>query len=260
MYAAGGEFQVQVRLNLTDGTHFILAVVDTELLGLGDVYDEGNLLQVELWTQCPYTRDGTDEVHVGMLLASAKVIGTAPCPEQHIAPCAASSDWGLPPEAKAARAASAAAAARAAAATAAAGDDDGAGDDDSEDDDGNGGGDGGGGGGGGGGGAGGGGDGYPCDGSLCSICGLRTNVCFSALIAMPDLEHIRSNCYFADRLVSEMTNAQKRNMLYWWLAVNVFAICGKGMRQPLPACIIAWIRKTHPNPRGEPYKGFEPSA
>jgi hypothetical protein len=35
MYAASGEFQVQVRLKLTDGTHFILAVVDTELLGLG---------------------------------------------------------------------------------------------------------------------------------------------------------------------------------------------------------------------------------
>ncbi len=54
------EFHVQVRLDggLTVGTHIMLAVVDTELLALGDMFNAGGLLKVEMGTSCPYSGDG----------------------------------------------------------------------------------------------------------------------------------------------------------------------------------------------------------
>ena len=100
-------------------------------------------------------------------------------------------------------------------------------------------------------------DGF-CDGVLCSICGLRTSSCFLRRQEMPTLESIRSQCYFADKPVEQMDNKHKRFLLYWWWAVNIFAIRGKGMRSELPACIVRRIREKYPNPKDEPYTGFKP--
>ena len=36
----------------------MLAVVDTELLALGDMFNAGGLLKVEMGTSCPYSGDG----------------------------------------------------------------------------------------------------------------------------------------------------------------------------------------------------------
>ena len=100
-------------------------------------------------------------------------------------------------------------------------------------------------------------DGF-CDGTLCSICGIRTTECMMRREEMPALEAIAEACYFADEPVDRMQNSDKRFLLYWWWAVNIFAIRGQGMHCKLPECIMRRIQKMYPNPPGVPYTGFNP--
>ena len=97
-----------------------------------------------------------------------------------------------------------------------------------------------------------------CNGQACSICGLATPQCLLHTIQLPALGVITVECYFADCEVSAMTNWQKRFMLYWWWAVNVFNVMGKGVRQELPWCIVQRIRATYPAPAGVAYTGLKP--
>jgi len=67
----------------------------------------------------------------------------------------------------------------------------------------------------------------------------------------------RRSCPFATGdSACALPNNEKRNMLYWWYATNVFLICGKGCRGPLPECLVYAIRCRYPNPKGVPYAGF----
>jgi hypothetical protein len=72
LYFAVGEFQQQVRLQLTDSTHIALGVITTELLSCGDVYNPGNLLEVTAWWSCPFAHENGGRTSISMIISSAK--------------------------------------------------------------------------------------------------------------------------------------------------------------------------------------------
>ena len=97
-----------------------------------------------------------------------------------------------------------------------------------------------------------------CDGRLCSIEGYVFPVCMTKITKFPDLEDIRSECFFADDKVADMSNASKRCMMYWWTAVNVYAITGKSNRMKLPECVLKYVRSLYPENDPSEYTGFRP--
>ena len=93
----------------------------------------------------------------------------------------------------------------------------------------------------------------------CSLYGVNTVVCVCETdpVDKVDLEVVREYCYFATSNVKDMKNGHIRNMLYWWYMTNIYHICGKGKRAPVPKCLLAAIRKAHPEENGL-YKVYKP--
>jgi len=50
---------------------------------------------------------------------------------------------------------------------------------------------------------------------------------------------------------------EKRHVLYYWFAVNIFHVSGRGNRVQLPHCVELKIRQQYPNPLGEAYTGYQ---
>jgi hypothetical protein len=104
----------------------------------------------------------------------------------------------------------------------------------------------------------------PCTPSnrLCSMYGVRMTRCVSKKfpVASEDLQGIAPTCYFVNTSVDSMTPSHKRNLLCWSYATNIYTICGKDSRGPLPPCLVYAIRLAYPNPKGIPYKGYMPSG
>ena len=92
---------------------------------------------------------------------------------------------------------------------------------------------------------------------LCSINGIQMIVCIckSQPVHRLNLNTIREDCYFATEEVDKMTNSQKRCMVYWWYATNVYSICGKGKRMMLPDCLVNAVRNTFTEEDGK-YTGY----
>ena len=109
------------------------------------------------------------------------------------------------------------------------------------------------------GGCGGGGDGGGCDGTGCSVYGIRTNVCLATSVQMPELREINGSCFYSDKFVSDMEPREKRFLCYWWWAVNVFSVRGKGQRGKLPKCVTDHIYSLHKNENGEARIGYKSS-
>ena len=254
-FVAGGEYQFQTRLNITDGSHTMVAAVATQAISRGDIFVEGNVLQLREYTIVPYSpNDSPDSgILLAMLILDAEEVGSTsiidPLPPGTMVAADYFGETGVPVPADmlvmtggsdVAGSASSSTDRSSSGPTAAP--DSSFAEQSTE---------------------------PPavteadregpthlapdgfCDGVLCSICGLRTSSCFLRRQEMPSLESIRSQCYFADKSVEQMDNKHKRFLLYWWWAVNVFAIRGKGMRSELPACIVRRIREMYPNPEGE---------
>ena len=97
-----------------------------------------------------------------------------------------------------------------------------------------------------------------CDGCCCLLYGIRMLVCVCNTnpIDKINLETLKDECWFADKDVCNMENNEKRCMLYWWFATNIYGICGSKNRAPLPVCLVASVRKQYPAPDGK-YKGYE---
>jgi len=95
-----------------------------------------------------------------------------------------------------------------------------------------------------------------CDGT-CKVNGLWSPICVLKGIAVPELEEIKPFCWFATMPVRDMSKNHKRNMLYWWFAVNVFAFTGPKSRQALPKCVVKYVRNLFPESEDRLYKGFE---
>jgi hypothetical protein len=93
-YFAAGEFQQQVRLQLTDSTHIALGVITTELLSCGDVYNPGNLLEVTAWWSCPFAHENGGRTSISMIISSAKFVGVAALPSGELASVHPHRSWG----------------------------------------------------------------------------------------------------------------------------------------------------------------------
>ena len=93
---------------------------------------------------------------------------------------------------------------------------------------------------------------------LCACHGIRFIGCVCDVLPVNQrtLATIKEDCYFATTDLEDMTNNQRRNMLYWWYAVNVFNISGAGKRGKLPECLEYAIRLLYPNPVGVHYTGY----
>jgi hypothetical protein len=92
---------------------------------------------------------------------------------------------------------------------------------------------------------------------LCSLYGisLLTCICKSNPVKKLDLNTIREDCFFADKTVEQMANNEKRCMIYWWYATNIYSICGKRKRRQLPNCLVKAVRDAYPEEDGV-YVGF----
>mmetsp|Transcript_25930 Transcript_25930/g.38109 ORF Transcript_25930/g.38109 Transcript_25930/m.38109 type:complete len:370 (-) Transcript_25930:2533-3642(-) len=92
---------------------------------------------------------------------------------------------------------------------------------------------------------------------LCSINGINMVICIckSRPVESLDLNTLREDCYFANEKVEDMTNSQKRCMIYWWYATNIYSICGKGKRMKLPDCLVKAVRNAYPESNGQ-YVGY----
>ena len=85
---------------------------------------------------------------------------------------------------------------------------------------------------------------------LCSVYGISmiSCICKTNPVGSLDLDTIREDCYFADKKVEDMTNSQKRCMIYWWYATNKH-------RMRLPNCLVKAVRDEYPEDDGV-YEGF----
>jgi hypothetical protein len=58
-------------------------------------------------------------------------------------------------------------------------------------------------------------------------------------VANQDLTSIKRSCPFATGdSVNSLSPNQKRNIMYWWYATNIFLIYGKGNCGPLPEYLV----------------------
>lgn len=96
------------------------------------------------------------------------------------------------------------------------------------------------------------------DNRLCSKYGtsFKRCVCNTIPVNEIELEDVSEDCYFVTKIVAKMQHNEKRCLLYWWYATNVYQIVGKGNRVKLPDCLIHAIRSRFPSPDGK-YKGYE---
>ena len=97
-----------------------------------------------------------------------------------------------------------------------------------------------------------------CNGSCCLLYGTRTIlcVCRTNIIAKVNLQTLKDECWFANKEVEKMKNSEKRCMLYWWFATNIYAICGARKRAPPPECLVAAVRKQYSEPDSK-YRGYK---
>ena len=89
-----------------------------------------------------------------------------------------------------------------------------------------------------------------CGGLFCSNHGIVTDKCIVEYVEVPSLREIAVDCHFVDKRVENMSNSLKRNLTYWWWAVNIYQIRGKGVRVEMPMCILAHTRTKYPAPDG----------
>jgi hypothetical protein len=91
------------------------------------------------------------------------------------------------------------------------------------------------------------------DNRLCNSGGVffaNTCVCDAMPVEQQLLDEIAGQCWFVDRTVADMTDKQKRSLLYWWYATNIYGVFGSKNRIKLPDCLVWRIRKQHPSPTG----------
>ena len=100
-----------------------------------------------------------------------------------------------------------------------------------------------------------------CHGQLCSMYGTSFIECITKCIPVNSLvlSDIASNNPFVDRPVEEMTAKQKKHLLFYWYATNVYHITGKGNNAKLPECLEDAIRRRIPEPPGMSLVGFKRS-
>ena len=87
-----------------------------------------------------------------------------------------------------------------------------------------------------------------CSGSKCSKHGISFSVCLAKCVPIHgvSLSRIAKECVFVTRQLKDMTNKDKRFLLYYYYATSVFQFHGKGNRVELPDCIVSEVREAYP--------------
>jgi len=83
-----------------------------------------------------------------------------------------------------------------------------------------------------------------CNGCLCSKHGVAFDLCLSKIIppeTVP-LPIVARDCVFANMEVEDMSNSNKRFLLYYYYATTVYQFHGAGNRIDLPECVIYAVR------------------
>jgi hypothetical protein len=68
---------------------------------------------------------------------------------------------------------------------------------------------------------------------------FQSGICDEVPVANQDLTSIKRSCPFATGdSANSLSPNQKRNIMYWWYATNIFLIYGKGNCGPLPEYLV----------------------
>ena len=81
-------------------------------------------------------------------------------------------------------------------------------------------------------------DAMPCETGKCG-CSMYcvsfvSCICITNPVDRLNLKTVKEDCYFADKELDQMTECEKRCMIYWWDATNIYLICGKNKCLQLP--------------------------
>ena len=88
-----------------------------------------------------------------------------------------------------------------------------------------------------------------CNGNLCSCHGVEFVMCITDCIKPGSitLAIVAQECVFVTRDLEEMSESDKRFLLYYYYATTVYQFHGKGNRIKLPECLKYAIRQLYPN-------------
>ena len=88
-----------------------------------------------------------------------------------------------------------------------------------------------------------------CTGRECSKHGVQFAVCVRKCVPIKgiSLEKVARECVFVDKEFRDMTNRNKRFLLYYYYATSVYQFHGKGNRVDLPKCILSEVRSVYPD-------------
>lgn len=88
-----------------------------------------------------------------------------------------------------------------------------------------------------------------CDGNMCSNYGVEFACCITTCIPVSSisLALVANNCVFATKEVSNMSQSEKRFLLYYYYATTVYQFRGAGNRVDLPQCLKESVRAAYPN-------------
>eukprot|EP00732_Lithocolla_globosa_P000707 Lithocolla_globosa_v1_NODE_262_length_4766_cov_108.495648.p1 type:complete len:320 gc:universal NODE_262_length_4766_cov_108.495648:2215-3174(+) len=101
---------------------------------------------------------------------------------------------------------------------------------------------------------------FICHGQFCSVGGLLFRRCVTTQQEI-DFRELTDVCWFYDNLAyatpEQCPANHRRNMLYWWFAVNIYSVTGARNRMKMPICILRYVRRKEPNAPGVPYCGHQ---
>ena len=93
---------------------------------------------------------------------------------------------------------------------------------------------------------------------ICSRYGVGFTQCICKVVPPTelDLQSISRSCIFVSKDTTDMNNSDKRFVLYYWYATNIYHVSGRHNRIELPECLIGAIRKLFPS-TDKRYAGFK---
>jgi hypothetical protein len=91
-----------------------------------------------------------------------------------------------------------------------------------------------------------------CKGQLCKSPRVHFIRCVTHCFPVKSLvlTEIAKSCPFVNMSVAEMSNSQKRNLVYWWYAVNIYFVAGKSNRWKHGECLLYAVRAEFPESDG----------
>jgi len=84
-------------------------------------------------------------------------------------------------------------------------------------------------------------------------------ICEEIPVDKRNLEIIAEDCYLvsANDGIDKLKNKNKRIMLYWWYATNIYSLNGKGNRGKLPDCLEYAIKTKYPEKDSSDWTGYK---